>query len=64
MSTDRAPAKLVERITLEKFDKTDVYEPGVEGLRPFEVIEAEIVSDLHTGAVLSSRVERKVAEGA
>lgn len=64
MSQDKAVvARLVERLTLQKFDKTDVLEPGVEGLKPFETIDAEYVYDAKTGVLLSSRVERKVAEG-
>ena len=59
----KAPTKLVERLTLQKFDKEHVYEPGVDGLAPFETIEAEYVYDAQTGVLLSSRVEKKVAEG-
>lgn len=39
--TDLPKPRIRERMVLEKFDKTDVHTPGVEGLEPIETIVME-----------------------
>jgi hypothetical protein len=49
---DPARPKIKEVITLRKFDKTDVTDPGVAGLTPFEEIvleDGQLVAVRRTG---------------
>lgn len=38
---DLAPSRIDEELTIEKYDKTDVVRPGVEGLAPIERIRVK-----------------------
>lgn len=48
-SPDPLDVTVIERVMIEKFDKTDVATPGVEGLAPFEriIVEDGKITQIH-----------------
>jgi hypothetical protein len=41
LPTDLEEVEITETVTVQKFDKTDVLAPGVDGLTPFETVTVE-----------------------
>lgn len=54
---DVVQPRLVERVVVEKFDKTHVYTPGVEGLIPFETLVLE------DGRIVDHSIHPRAQEG-